>query len=122
MEAKAAGGDDESVLEIESLIQSQIKQSPRVASLYVDLVQYYKVSLKLESKVDSTVAELEATQVGKCVLLNSIEWLQLTTTHAKSATHRLNKQMFLVNLKLQKNDLTQKVIFFSHFPYFTHFF
>ena len=42
MEAKSEEGDKNAIIEIEDLIKNQIKQSPRVSNLYVDLVKYYK--------------------------------------------------------------------------------
>ena len=63
----------------------------------------------MPSLADSYVAEMEKSDLGKSVLLNSIEWLEVSKSNTKSETHKLNKIIFLLNLKLQKNDITENV-------------
>ena len=107
LEAKGEFGSDE----MENLIKSQIKLCPRVASLYVDLVRFYKgQSQSATVPIDSTINQMEQSRTGRQVLLNSIEWLQETARHGGNMIHRLNKIIFLCNLKLHKRDLTPKVI------------
>ena len=56
-----------------------------------------------------SVTEIESSQIGKSVLLHSIEWLEATKNSAENETEKLVKQMFLCDLKLHKNSLTEKV-------------